>query len=305
MAISSCEERMNIMFDTMKVAKKIRQTRIDQNMTQMDLADAMGVSYQAVSNWERGNSMPDISKLEDLCGVLNISVAELLGMESKETAAVNKVLREEAPLTMEELSEIAPMLPPLQMKEQVKKSSGKKFNIKALAEIAMFMEDDLLEELLEGIEVESLRELEPLAPFLDESVLDNLVRRTPADDYEGIAVLAPFLDEDTIDFLIKRCGETPDKKLLERLLPFLNEETVDHMAHSYVNKMDTAMLETLVPFMEDNTLDEVTDIYIRNGEVRKLTNLYPFMESKTMRKVAKALMASGDIDTMKEAAMFM
>ena len=54
------------MFDTMKIAAVIKQARIDRNMTQMNLADAMGVSYQAVSNWERGNSMPDIAKLEDL-----------------------------------------------------------------------------------------------------------------------------------------------------------------------------------------------------------------------------------------------
>ena len=44
------------MFDTMKVARKIREARNARNMTQMALADEMGVSYQAVSNWERGVS---------------------------------------------------------------------------------------------------------------------------------------------------------------------------------------------------------------------------------------------------------
>lgn len=44
------------MFDTMMVAKRIRQARIERNMTQTNLADAMGVSYQTVSNWERGVS---------------------------------------------------------------------------------------------------------------------------------------------------------------------------------------------------------------------------------------------------------
>ena len=53
------------MFDTLQVAKRIRDARNAKNMTQMELADKMGVSFQAVSNWERGNSMPDISKLSD------------------------------------------------------------------------------------------------------------------------------------------------------------------------------------------------------------------------------------------------
>ena len=90
------------MFDTMKVAKKIKQARVERNMTQMDLADAMGVSYQAVSNWERGNSMPDISKLEQLCRVLELSIGELLGVESRETRAGEKMLtQEDAALTVD------------------------------------------------------------------------------------------------------------------------------------------------------------------------------------------------------------
>ena len=44
------------MFDTNKIAKVIKEARIKKNMTQMQLADEMGVSYQAVSNWERGVS---------------------------------------------------------------------------------------------------------------------------------------------------------------------------------------------------------------------------------------------------------
>ena len=49
---------MDQTFSTDYVAQKIRSARIAQNMTQMQLADAMEVSYQAVSNWERANSMP-------------------------------------------------------------------------------------------------------------------------------------------------------------------------------------------------------------------------------------------------------
>lgn len=156
------------MFDTMKIAKKIREARIAKNLTQMNLADAMGVRYQAVSNWERGNSMPDISKLEDLCQVLDIRVQELLGIENRETAAVSKILEDaDASLTMEELTEIAPMLPPEQVKEQAEKASGekKKLNVSALAEIAPFLDDDFLEEIIEEAEVESLQELACLAPF--------------------------------------------------------------------------------------------------------------------------------------------
>lgn len=266
------------MFDTMKVAKKIREARIAKNMTQMQLADAMGVSYQAVSNWERGNSMPDISKLEDLCGTLEITVSELLGMEEKGTAAVEKVLQDEA-LTVEELAEIVPVLPPETVKEQAQKANdGKqKWNIKALAEIAMFMDDDLLEEIIEEAQVDSLKDVEPLAPFLDDDLLDKLVRRAPKGDVDGITALAPFLDEDTLDYVIRQCDLEMDKKLVENLAPFLDEDTIDYLA----------------------------DVQIAKGNVGALRSIYPFMDSDTVRKVAKALMESGDLDGVKEAAVFM
>ena len=54
------------MFNMTGTAERIKNARIAKNMTQMNIADALGVSYQAVSNWERGNSMPDIGKLGEL-----------------------------------------------------------------------------------------------------------------------------------------------------------------------------------------------------------------------------------------------
>lgn len=58
----------------------------------MDLADAMGVSYQAVSNWERGNSMPDISKIPEICQVLGLSFEELVGEKSRTTRTVKRMI---------------------------------------------------------------------------------------------------------------------------------------------------------------------------------------------------------------------
>ncbi len=51
------------MLNMNSVGRKIAQLRIRSNMTQLELADKMGISFQTVSNWERGISMPDIAKL--------------------------------------------------------------------------------------------------------------------------------------------------------------------------------------------------------------------------------------------------
>ena len=67
------------MFNMENVGRNIAELRRRCNMTQMELADKMGISFQAVSNWERGNSMPDISKLPELAEVFGVTIDQLLG----------------------------------------------------------------------------------------------------------------------------------------------------------------------------------------------------------------------------------
>lgn len=268
------------MFDTMKVAKRIKDARVAKNMTQMNLADAMSVSYQAVSNWERGNSMPDISKLEELCRVLDLSVGELLGMESRETRAVEKMLKEEdVCLTVEELSDIAPLLPPEQVKEQTRKNSGEKaaWNVEAVAEIAPFLDDEFLEKIVESMEVKSLGELKELAPFLSEETLDRLVRKAPMEDLEGITELLPFLEEETLDYLVKQCEGNVDPEMLENLAPFLSEESVDALALSLLRKGELKNLPMLYPFMGDDALHEIARELMKRGDMKGLREAAPFL----------------------------
>ena len=66
-------------FSIEQIGRRISGRRKEKNMTQMELADRMDISFQAVSNWERGNSMPDISKLPELAEVLDLSLDSLLG----------------------------------------------------------------------------------------------------------------------------------------------------------------------------------------------------------------------------------
>ena len=292
------------MFDTMKVAKKIRQARIAQNLTQMNLADAMGVSYQAVSNWERGNSMPDISKLEDLCQILHLSPAELLGMENSESAAVTRIMtQEDASLTAEELSELAPVLPPVQVKEQAKKQ---KLNIASLVAIAPYLDENFLEELSEDVEVENLLILQSLAPYLDEDTLDKLARRAQKVDFNGIAALAPFLEEDTLDYLVRHCTQKPeDWAFLQELASFLSKETLDWTIRQWGGDFDRKMLTALGPFLEEQTIDALVRERIAVGDTRSLTGLLPFMEEEAVRGLVRAFMDQGDLEAMKEAARFL
>ena len=107
------------MFDTVKVGRIISQKRKEHNMTQMQLADALGISFQAVSNWERGNSMPDISKLPELAELFGCSIEELLGGGTS-AGNVEKLAKGEGQgLSLGEIAEVAPVLTPDVLDEAV------------------------------------------------------------------------------------------------------------------------------------------------------------------------------------------
>ena len=62
----------------MKFCEKLVKLRKNNNMSQEQLADRLGVSRQAVSKWESGISMPDMEKIMQLCKILNCSLDDLV-----------------------------------------------------------------------------------------------------------------------------------------------------------------------------------------------------------------------------------
>lgn len=64
-----------------KIGKFISSERKKKKLTQMDLAEKIGVSNSAVSKWETGNGMPDYSVFSNLCMTLDITINELLSGE--------------------------------------------------------------------------------------------------------------------------------------------------------------------------------------------------------------------------------
>ena len=69
--------------DAVKTGTLIRKCRTEKNYTQKQLAEMINVSAYAVSKWENGRGMPDISLLEDLAHALDISIEELVMGEEK------------------------------------------------------------------------------------------------------------------------------------------------------------------------------------------------------------------------------
>ena len=80
--------------DQVKIGTFIAACRKEQGMTQAVLAEKIGVSDRAVSKWETGKSMPDSGIMLELCGLLHITVNELLSGERLTPESIDRKTEE-------------------------------------------------------------------------------------------------------------------------------------------------------------------------------------------------------------------
>ncbi len=71
------------------LGERIRQLRNAHNISQVQLADKLGVSKQSVSNWENGNIMPSIEMLVKISKLFGVSTDYLLGLDDKVTLDID------------------------------------------------------------------------------------------------------------------------------------------------------------------------------------------------------------------------
>lgn len=76
-----------------KIGNFIKELRKKNNLTQKELADKYGVTYQAVSKWENGKNIPDISILKQMSKDFNININNILeGDNSPNKKRYNKII---------------------------------------------------------------------------------------------------------------------------------------------------------------------------------------------------------------------
>ena len=246
------------MFDMKQVGKQIADLRKENNMTQMELADKMGVSFQAVSNWERGNTMPDISKLPELAEIFHISVDELLIVKGKVTL-VSAVLDdtiaayiEEGKATEQEIADTLPILKPEQAKKILEKADISQFH--DISSFLPFIDSDALVEI--AIEyVENGNSVDELLPFLDENDVARLAIKA-LERGDSINNYLPFMDEDDLNELAIKALERGDS--IGGYLPFVDEDTVNELAIKALERGDS--IDEYLPFMDE---DDVTQLVLK------------------------------------------
>ena len=91
--MQSSNERSNTTMKKQSFGAMIAAMRKEQGMTQLELAEKMGVTDKAVSKWERDLSFPDVDSIPRLAEIFDVTVDELMQVksDSKENGKVKRI----------------------------------------------------------------------------------------------------------------------------------------------------------------------------------------------------------------------
>ena len=277
------------MFDMGKVGQKIARLRKSHNMTQLELADKIGISFQAVSNWERGNSMPDISKLPELASLFDVSIDELLGEKSElvERAVKGEIQEylEHNDISSEEICKVAPILRPDQV--DVIYESKKGHSMQEIEMLLPFLSEDLVDQLAFNVVKEGKEhDLAILLPFVSEDTVSDIAHKMVADG-KNIAVISPFIDEDDIREIADKLYQKSGIAGLSDLLPFICEEQLEQIAEQAYAKEGLLKFEMLAPYLEDDYLNALAEKAIKKDGIKAISHIAPFLDSEMLSEFVK------------------
>lgn len=90
---------------TIYFGENIKRLRKEKELTQETLADFLGVSFQTISKWERGENYPDITTLPTIASFFNVTIDDLLGVnKSLEKQKINEYLKLYDDMKLKDLS---------------------------------------------------------------------------------------------------------------------------------------------------------------------------------------------------------
>ena len=301
------------MFDTVKVGRIISQKRKEHNMTQMQLADALGISFQAVSNWERGNSMPDISKLPELAELFGCSIEELLGGGTS-AGNVEKLAKGEGQgLSLGEIAEVAPVLTPEVLDEAV--ISARREDTPSVACGDSSLQEGAEGKGTHGDSVRSEEAEESEEEGFDEDIEDEIEDEEGGDEEideeaeeaedeprrfhafwkrTGRGARVHIRDGKKVYILgTEKSGErkkdkAKSKRLKElvMLAPFLSLARLRELVEELQGEGYTVSeLVPLAPFLSEEDLDALAEIAEADGG--ELAALAPFLSQETLKRLAE------------------
>ncbi len=277
------------MFNMNKVGLRLVDLRKKFDFTQVEVADKLGVSYQAVSNWERGLSMPDISKLPEIAELYDVSLDKLLG-KHRVTGIVESISSE----TFKEYSE------------------NNDITLKDVEEVSSFVKPSQLDELANTAPIEDVTEdMLGMLPFVSREAADKIVYNL-LDKVKTIDLInqsIPFLSKNLTSELIKRGVQSGEKaSSFIECAPFIEKEYCNELALKAFDEgySCSELLDSLAPFVSKVVLSTIAKKAMESMKVEDVLEYAPFLTRELMSELIDELLLKSEvsIDVFESIAPF-
>lgn len=277
------------MFNLKKVGLKISELRKSKNMTQMELADLMNISFQAVSNWERGSSMPDISKLPELASLFGVTIDELI---SERSALIDSVASGEIDeyiennnVTVQELSDAAPVLKPQQVDlvfERAKVNS-----LREVADILPYISSDVINQLArKAVAAGNLADLGEIAPFVSCDFINEIARKLIAEG-KAIGEIAPYVAPSIISELAEASYLKSGLSSFDDIAPYIRKEQLQKIAEEEYQNFGLQHFEVIAPYLDKAYLNELAKKTIHEKGIKAIGPIAPYIDKSMLSEYVR------------------
>ncbi|MEG1985402.1 MAG: helix-turn-helix transcriptional regulator [Oscillospiraceae bacterium] len=242
--------------------QKIAELRKASDMTQMELADKMNISFQAVSNWERGNSMPDISKLPELAEIFGVSIDDLIGSKSPLLdSIVSDTVKEHIAdngVTSDEIKEVVPIIKPSQA-----------------------------ENIFENVkDVMDIKDIEDLLPFMSRQTIDDMAKKLISEN-KSIGDIVMFVSRDIVNELAISCYEAKGMRAIDDIAPFVSRDILKQIAEEEYTKNGLRNFETVAPFLDCRYLNHLAKQAIEKDGINAVSPIAPFLDRQMLSEFVR------------------
>ena len=239
------------------ILSKIRQNK---NMTQEEFASRLGVTPQAVSKWERGLGLPDISLVAGICTILGVNSNDLLGIQETGKVVENDDMVEQREILMNSCAE--PLLIIFGEKLIAAFVEGLKTNIINEKRKKLAMDTGILVPIIRIRDDVNLKANEYCIKSYDKVLLQSELDEVNERTYELI-----------IDKLVEVCRANYSRILNKQIVKTL----VDNVENLYPGVADNVIPEKISYLMYQRVLMGVMD---EKGHIRNQIKLIELLEEE-------------------------
>jgi len=229
--------------DVASVGLYIKERRKQLKLTQVDVADFLGVSAQAVSKWERGENLPDAGLFTDLAKVLEVSIEGILSagaqvkQKSKNQNLVDDELFQKA---LEKIKEVQSDVVDVELDFYVYLSSGQKMEVvRALLKLRGY--GMVLDEIL------------PYSGQIHKAAI--LAHVLANREYELLEQMTPFMSNDMKADALSKLLVEGRLEIIEDIITAFNRKHRDMIVEYFTAQgAEDDRVEDFMPFFDRNQI---------------------------------------------------